>query len=178
MNGQHHALGSFGEIALSLAAMLVAGHATAAIDQSFIDQDWEFQANVGAGSTVDWAQTFTVGQDGILSGFDVWVIRNTNVTLPLLFDIRSTGGGVPVPQDSGIAIKASGEIAADTIPPISSTPPRVPFVLTHVELGDSSFAVTAGQQYAIVLQSNDPGGQFNGVTYSWQGLLRACFEIA
>ena len=35
---------------------------------------------------VDWSQTFTVGINGLLTGFDAWLYHYSNTTEPLMYD--------------------------------------------------------------------------------------------
>jgi hypothetical protein len=148
-----------------LIIMAICKPSAAAIDQQFVPANWGTESNVGAGNIVDWAQTFTVGISGLLTGFDVWVDRPSAVTMPLLYDIRKTFAGVPTEPDTGSDILASGSVNALSIPVYSNGNPRSP--LSHVDI--SSFPVTVGDVLAIVLRSDDPGTGCCGYTYSWMG---------
>jgi hypothetical protein len=169
----------FGSTALVLSALAtLAGSSLAAVDQEYIKTSGTFPARVGPDNDPDWAQTFTVGRAGLFSGFDLWVLREPGVTLPLRYDIRRAVDMAPYPseptnEDTGEAILASGTIAASLVATTSLTPPREPFALTHVDLGDAEFAVSPGEEYAIALQSEDTG-QFNTLyrltfAYTWIG---------
>jgi hypothetical protein len=160
--GRSHAL-------LIILILARVGYGQAVVDQSHISSTWGYQGNVAGGRgslPIDKAQTFTVGVSGKLSAFDVWVVKESVVTQPLVFDFRPTVAGAPIEADSGAEILASGEVPASLVPTRESG--SLPFVLTHVELGDTAFDISAGDVLALALRSDDPGGQFNGVAYSWQ----------
>jgi hypothetical protein len=136
------------------------------LDQELDPSSPNLVSNVGNSNVVDWAQTFTVGQTGQLTSIEVWVNRETVVTQPMLFDVRTTTLGSPTLADSGANILAAVQIPASSV----STPRDVgagSFV--SVDLSSFSLSVTTGEILAIVLRSDDPGGEF-GSTYGWVGL--------
>jgi hypothetical protein len=163
-----------------LALMVSRTTGGALIDQQYVPATTNSHGIVGAT-----AQTFTVGANGILVGFDMWVTRHENVSEPLLFDIRRAQSGVPVNADSGPDILASGVLPADLIgiskpfdpPPGLSIgsrfidldgPHLAPDALVHIDLSDTRFSVFQGEVLAIVLRSDEPN-LFRGFTYVWHG---------
>ena len=111
---------------------------------------------------VDTSQTFTVGVSGTLAQVDMRVGRHDDtVTDPLLFDVRTTSGGIPSTPNSGGDILASVSIPASTIPTIGTADPA----FFSVDLTPFTVPVTAGEVLAIVLRSNAPS---NG-SYVWVG---------
>ncbi len=121
--------------------------------------------NVGAANTVAWGQTFTVGFNGKLSAVEVLINRQAVVTQPLLFDIRTIDGDVPSISDAGANILTGGSIPASSIPAASSD--DLDFAeLGWVQLDLPDLPVTPGQVLALVLRSDDPGGEA-GLTYYW-----------
>jgi len=111
---------------------------------------------------VDTSQTFTVGVSGTLAHVDMRVGRHDDtVTDPLLFDVRTTSGGIPSTPNSGGDILASVSIPASTIPTIGTADPA----FFSVDLTPFTVPVTAGEVLAIVLRSNAPS---NG-SYVWVG---------
>jgi hypothetical protein len=142
--------------------------AFAAIDQQYVPATTNQFANVGVGNVVDWAQTFTVGITGTLTGFDVWVDRQPEVSQPLLFDIRTTLAGAPSDPDTGPNVLASGSLPASMFLADEGSPGSPPSILLHVELSSRSFSVVAGQVLAIALRSDDPGA-VTSLTYNWHG---------
>ncbi|WP_428304001.1 hypothetical protein [Lacipirellula sp.] len=149
-----------------LAAYYAPATTSASLDQYFTPSTVSGALNVGDSNQVDWAQTFTVGMTGTLSGFDIWIERHPTVQLPLLFDIRTTSGGLPTLSDVGPHILIAGEKAASDIP-VDRHDLSLPLELVHFDLSSASIAVTVGDVLAIVLRSDDPSGQPDGLTYSW-----------
>jgi PEP-CTERM motif len=147
--------------------LVLCPRALAVVDQEFLPAEWTAEANVGAGNVVDWAQTFTVGITGQLTGFDVSVNRAPVVTQPLLYDIRRTTRGVPTQADSGANILVSGSLSALSIP-FEQRNYLLPS-LTHVDVSGANLSVAAGDVLAIVLRSDDPGQFGGGQTYAWVG---------
>ena len=151
-------------------AMFAACSAPAAafadLDQYFTPSTVSGALNVGDSNEVDWAQTFTVGVTGTLSGFDIWIERHSTVQLPLLFDIRTTSSGLPTLSDIGPHILVAGEKAALEIP-VDRGEFSLPSELVHFDLSSDPVPVTAGDVLAIVLRSDDPSGHPDGLTYSW-----------
>ena len=155
---------------LVLVIATTANPALAIVDQEFapIPGDLYRVANVGSSNNIDWAQTFTVGVSGLLTGVDVWIARESVVSEPLIYDIRTVVAGKPSDPDFGPNILASGIIPAHSIPLVSVDlqPPTNP---THLGFGAGSFSVNAGMVLAIVLQTNDPGTTDARVAYQWNG---------
>jgi len=107
-----------------------------------------------SGSILDIAQTFTVGQDGILAQVDIYNVylnlTNGGSTAgnPLLFDIRNTTpAGLPV-ADNSLAL-ATLEMPASSMPTSAFSPPMV------FDLLSFGLNVNAGDVLALVLRSND-----------------------
>lgn len=142
--------------------------AFAAIDQQYVPATTNEFSNVGVGNVVDWAQTFTVGITGTLTGFDVWVDRQSEVSQPLLFDIRTTLAGVPSEPDFGPNVLASGSLPASMFLADAGSAGPPPSNFPHVELSSLSFSVVAGQVLALVLRSDDPGAA-STLAYNWHG---------
>lgn len=106
------------------------------------------------GSILDIAQTFTVGQNGILAQVDIYNVylnlSNGGSTggNPLLFDIRSTtSAGLPVADNS--LVLATLEMPASSVPTGSF---QSPMVFDLLSLGIN---VSVGDVLALVLRSND-----------------------
>ncbi|MBK17886.1 MAG: hypothetical protein CMM52_03485 [Rhodospirillaceae bacterium] len=62
---------------------------------------------LGYGNFLHRAQTFTVGLTGTLTRVDLHVGRFNAASDPLLFDIRTTSGGIPTEPDAGANILES-----------------------------------------------------------------------
>jgi hypothetical protein len=133
------------------------------IDQQYEDLNTGSYGNVGLSNTIDWAQTFTVGRTGQLTGFDLHVWRETGVTNPLLYDIRRVINGTPTEPDSGPDILANGSVAAAEVKIWFTFDPG--YGLLHVDLTSRPVNVTTGDALAIVLRSDDPGSR--GYGYQW-----------
>jgi hypothetical protein len=128
----------------------------ASIDQAFVPLAANAALSVGPSS--EWAQTFTVGISGRLTGFDLWVTRYPGVVEPLLFDIRTTSAGAPSEATTGANILVSGaEPAASFDGPPSGL--NTPAMLTHIDLGGGAPLVSAGDVLAISLGSEDPNAR-------------------
>lgn len=107
------------------------------------------------GGPIDRAQTFTVGLTGLLTQvnlLDFGVF--SGVTLPLLFDIRTTSGGVPTESNSGANILASLSIGPGGIPsaPASGAAPTGTLAIDLSSLG---LFVTLGDVLGIALRTED-----------------------
>lgn len=138
---------------ITFTAAACCADAFAAIDQEFAPSIMPSRGNVGTSGTRDWAQTFSVSKTGLFTGFDLFVSRNPSTTLPLLYDIRITVGGVPTGPDSGSNILVSGSLDA-TIFGITTI--SVSKIVPHVDLDALAFPVNAGDFLAIVLRSDAP----------------------
>ncbi len=132
-------------------------HAVPMLDQSYTASP-DATGFVGLNNFIDRSQTFTVGISGILTQVDLLNFqRNSATTDALLFDIRTTSGGVPTEPDSGGNILASLSLAAASV---STT-----FGTLSVDLSPFSVSVASGDVLAIVLSSDDPVGG----AYRWRG---------
>jgi hypothetical protein len=143
---------------VSLSMLIVTGGAGAAIIQ---DQSsggpagFTFTRCLGcSGSIFDIAQTFTVGQSGILAQVDIYNVYlnlsndGSSTGNPLLFDIRNTTSvGLPV-ADNSLAL-AILEMPASSMPTSAFSPPMV------FDLLSFGLNVNAGDVLALVLRSND-----------------------
>jgi hypothetical protein len=103
-----------------------------------------------AASSYSWAQSFTVGVDGILSRVGVEVyLSGTVPTQPLLVDVRRLVNRLPseVPADT----LASGSITPDelTAMPFGVYTPH----FSMIDVSAAQIRVTDGDQLAIVLHS-------------------------
>lgn len=114
-------------------------------------------------SSVDHAQTFTVGTDGLLTRVDVLVRRGLDVQEDLKFDIRTVSAGIP-DSDDGSAL-ASAIIPWSIFPPPQMPAPFTDLIWVSVDLSVKTLPVIEGQEYALVLQSN--AGPVAG--YEWGG---------
>ena len=114
--------------------------------------------NVGAGNAVDWAQSFTAGLSGLLTRVDLHMERNAAVTQELLFDIRTAPGNDVSEPDVGPNILLSVAVPASEFSTTAGW--------TTIDLAAQGLFVSAGDELAIALQSDDPGG-VAGVTYQW-----------
>ena len=151
------------QLIASLAVFLSSSVSATVLDQEYADTADRF-ANIGQDSNfpadpdLDIAQTFTVGQTGVLTGVEVFVRRSFTPTItdPLVFDIRTTVGGSPTEPDSGANVLASISAAASSIPTVAS--------FVGFDLSGFGISVTAGDVLAIVLQSDGPNP-----AYAWGG---------
>lgn len=130
---------------LALSALLVAfwslpGMAAPILDQE-LDSDEDATYIQPAPVEVDIAQTFTVGLSGTLDSIELKARRDA-ATLPLLFELWPTVGGVPTP----------GALASVLVP-ASAVP--VGYDWISIDLKPYSIGVTAGDVLAIVLQTSD-----------------------
>jgi hypothetical protein len=131
-------------------------YASTIIDQEHIPTSVSQRSNVGYSNRVDGGQTFTVGVTGWLTAFDIWIGRDTNVTMPLLYDFRMVKDGWPANDDHGSEILASGSIPAELFGITTDLPAIVPADLLHIELADVAFKVQEGDKLALVFRSDDP----------------------
>ena len=95
------------------------------------------------------AQTFSVGISGRLERVEVYVNDNGNSS-DLLWDIRSTTGGVPNAANGSTL--ASGSVLGSAIPIFPELPP------TLLELGSFNINVHAGDVLAITLRTATTSG--------------------
>src|SRR5688572_21110869 len=123
---------AFLNVGLWLAQM---SSAIAAIDQEYVPTTHTFVSNVGHNNYIDWAQTFTVGITGKLTGFDVLMARYASATQPLRFEIRTTTlDRRPTVENAGPNILASGAVASERVMASTCcvTPP--PGDLVHIDI--------------------------------------------
>jgi hypothetical protein len=122
---------------------------TRVLDQMHSPQPYVF------GAAVDYsqrrAQTFTVGQSGILDRVELQVWREDSLTAPLIVEIRKTLAGSGAPDPSAGALLASVSMAAYLFPTDKNTS-----TYTGVDLNAQSFAVSAGDVLALVATSATP----------------------
>jgi hypothetical protein len=111
---------------------LLSPRAYAIVDQEYVPAFANGVAVVGHGNISDWAQTFTVGISGILTGVDLWVDRQGTVVEPLFIDIRITQNGVPTDADAGANILASATLPPSMFPPSTGISGPLPELLTHL----------------------------------------------
>jgi hypothetical protein len=148
--------------------------AIVAVDQQFAPTVPLTYSNVGSNNEVDWSQTFTVGRNGQLAGFDAWVYRFPEISLPLLFDVRRTNATAPTEPDSGANILVGGMVAAADVPILPPTN-EIPQDFVRV-MFESPVSVTAGDVLAITLRSDDPGLIPSRWTYTWLGNYDSTYQ--
>jgi hypothetical protein len=146
--------------------------ATGQIDQEYVpfpqNEESQIIAESQASSpTIEWSQTFTVGITGRLTGFDLWIERVPGLTQPLLFDVRTTGGGIPTEADAGSNILGNGSVAADSVPfetglGLLTLPDPI-----HIDTNNLAIDVSAGDLLAIRLSTSANPNIVNG--YEWRG---------
>ncbi len=105
---------------------------------------------------IDLAQTFTVGIAGTLTSVETLIRREAPTTADLLFDIRTTAGGVPTEPDAGVNVLAQLTAPAASIPTTSG--------FVSFDVSAFNIAVTPGEVLAIVLQSTGANP-----AYLWSG---------
>jgi hypothetical protein len=138
---------------LSVCLGATVSQATPIIDQVSYSTPPTLFAYVG--SMYDRAQTFTVGLTGFLTKVDMQVYTGNTPppTNDLLFDLRTTMGGIPSEPNSGTNILFSVAIPASAVPvPVNDIVPW-----TSVDLGLAAIPVTAGEVLAFCLRSNEIG---------------------
>jgi hypothetical protein len=116
------------------------------LDQMHMPQPYIFGAAVD--TTQRWAQTFIVGQSGILDRVELQISKESNPTAPLLVEIRKTLAGSGAPDPSASALLASVSMSSSLFPTGQSTS-----IYTGVDLNAQSFAVSEGDVLAIVATS-------------------------
>ncbi len=158
---------------ISVGAFVCAFLCTKIMSASIIDQQFVGQSGTGSATAhIGWSneyqqsQTFTVGRTGSLTAVDVYVIALERENNPLVVDVRRVVNGAPTTGDSGPHILASATIAKQNVPTAASLPGPLNGSevwggpMLHVDLPD--FPVSAGEQLAITVRSNDIG-----VGYMW-----------
>ena len=104
------------------------------------------------------AQTFQAETTGVLDRVEVQVSRRPNATEPLVLELRRL--------DPLGDLLATVNISAASIPtlPVATT-------MTGVDLGAQSFAVTPGDQLAIVAKSTTSGLSEDDASYFWAATI-------
>jgi hypothetical protein len=113
------------------------------LDQSYTGP---FVGGTVVNSSVDKAQTFTVGITGELSRVSLSIFQNGLETEPLLFDLRTTAGGFPIQSNSGPGVLAEITLPAAGILPVPS--------FVDINLTAFDIPVSDGEVLALVLRSN------------------------
>jgi hypothetical protein len=110
-------------------------------------------------STTERAQTFTVGQAGVLDSIDLQVVREDEITTAdLLFDIRGTAAGTP---------KRNPPTLVSLTIPASEVPLTLgPGEFFTVDVISSAIAVNPGEVLAIVLGAPDATTALNRFQWS------------
>jgi hypothetical protein len=142
-----------------------ASWAVVVVDQEFLPASTPFNSNIGLSSNLQKAQTFTVGIDGSIVALDLRVRRQTNSSLPLLFDIRRIDNGLPADGDVPANILLSGSVDPSAIDVVGT-----PGSVLHIDLATPTPQVSVGERLAIVLRSLDPGNS-EELGYIWSGRL-------
>jgi hypothetical protein len=101
------------------------------------------------------------------TGFDLWIERVPGLTQPLLFDVRTTDGGILTEADAGLNILDNGSIDADSVPfekgrGLETLPNPI-----HIDTNNHAFDVSAGELLAIRLSTSANPNIVNG--YEWRG---------
>jgi hypothetical protein len=140
-------------LSMTLGFFLLLGGA-AALAAPILDQvcEAEFNSDMGFYRYLDRAQTFTVGLTGFLTQVDIKVHRTGTLSEDILFDVRTTAGGLPTEPNVGANILFNAVIPKTDVPLVDRWN-DVPW--TSVYLGAGSFSVTAGSMLAIALQTDD-----------------------
>jgi hypothetical protein len=139
---------------LALLLAPAAAQATEVLDQS---QTSTTGAEGGASGPVWLGQTFTAGKTGNLDRVDLDLAIAGNVTEPLTVGIYASSGGVPTGSALG-----SGTVSAASL---QKQQQGGSFLWTPVSISPA-VAITAGQQYAIVISDPNQVDYFdNG--YVW-----------
>ncbi len=101
-------------------------------------------------SSLDLAQSFTVGLSGQLTQIDLFIGRDVATSSALQFDIRTLTGALPSEPDAGGNIFAAISSSAGTI---STTDGWHSF-----DVSGAGLSVNAGDVFAIALRSDDAAG--------------------
>ena len=130
------------------------------VDQELVVRGAASMARVN--TEFDLAQTFTVGQTGLLDRVEVQVEAPSSPALrpvaPLIVELRRTSDGLPDPS-------AAGVLATFSVPP-ASVPTSV-FVepMLGIDLAAQSLPVAAGDVLALGLRSDETA--VGGRGYQW-----------
>jgi len=149
-------------ICLSLAVSLVACGGSSSTPAStpveVLDQDSGVTNGNGnpVFDQIDRAQTFTVGETGLLSMISLMVYENMPAGANLVIDVRETTGGVPNESDAINNILLTFNVSAGSLLTMQNE-------YVNFQVAQHGVQVTTGQVLAIVLRS--PGGASTG--YDW-----------
>jgi hypothetical protein len=158
----------FSMIVLVLVLSTGPGLAIQVVDQEVVPTGPNFAVGTTGGSVAtslqEIAQTFTVGITGTLTEVDLPLSKFYDTTTNLLFDIRTTVGGIPTEPNSGANILASVSIPASSIP-TKPDPSDFSYSIIIVDLTPYTIVVTSGEQLAITLHVTDTTAQ-----YRWIGM--------
>ena len=152
-------------LCLSLAGLLVAcgGSSSSPVPTPVEVLDQDSGLTLGnknsVSNQIDRAQTFTVGETGLLSKIDLMLFKDMPAGATLIIDVRDTTGGVPNESDAINMILLTFGVSAGALFTVEDE-----YVTFEVSL--YGVQVTAGQVLAIVLRA--PGGATFG--YDWSAI--------
>lgn len=139
----------------SLAALLAVHSQAATLDQ-FVDPP---QGTGSAGHFIgrgeSYAQTFTVGYDGLLTSIDLYVFGSESMGQPLLFDLRSTLNGKPAESLERVTLQAASVPRYSELPGGVGT--RNSWGGSWLSVDVEDIEVTTGQQFAVSLDAASTG---------------------
>lgn len=95
-----------------------------------------------------WAQSFTVGSEGLLSQIDLQIGKFAGATSDVRFEIRPLVDGLPTTTDAGMLYRSS--ISIDDLPVINSLSDPPPLV--SVDVTDAGIHAKPGDEYVISLR--------------------------
>lgn len=111
-----------------------------------------FSADLAVVTSFSYAQTFTVGVEGVLAQVGVQVYKTSGAVGDLVFDVRTAPNGVPNPADQQSLFRTVIPLAV--IPTIDDPFTLVP--LTSVDVSLAQIAVTPGDVLAVSLSRTGP----------------------
>jgi hypothetical protein len=148
-------LPSFSGVLLLLFICLAgtASQATPVLDQVSDGTTIAIAAGISSGN--DKAQTFTVGLTGYLTEVDLKLFYNnpSPSTYDVLFDLRTTEGGVPSELNTGANVLFNGVIPASAVPPTPHSIDELPWTILNLGL---PIPVTAGEVLSFCLRTDEP----------------------
>jgi hypothetical protein len=130
--------------------------------------------NVGGGSAARelrpsnfWAQSFTVGADGLLSRVDVQLGKFAGATGDVMFEIRPLVGGLPTIDDRSRLFATT--ININDVPVINSPADPPPFV--SVDVSGAGLHARPGDVYAISMRRSGgvPAAAWRSKTNTYAG---------
>jgi hypothetical protein len=136
-------------VALAFALSAPAARASTILDQSFAAPAPTYGAAIV--SVQSWAQTFTVGVSGLLSGVDLGLYATTGETDTLTLGLYATAGGIP----TGPALYST--IVNPSILPSDSLVFSGATMFTFFDVSSANLAVSVGDVFAIRLSSGGSG---------------------